>query len=135
MKASRLFQKAYWVRALNQLILIGQLIRLLICQNRMFLNGGIEQRVGRRSGPIDGWRNGRRKLIRRETFKASVLNNFGSDAVFRSTDEHKCCLRTPSFLSTGTVKFESRPDPRRVANRLLSQSDAFHQVLKSRIAP
>ena len=44
----------------------------------------------------------RRKLIHRESFRASVLNHSGNQAVLQSMAEEKCLLTTPSLLSTAT---------------------------------
>src|SRR4029077_16664807 len=45
-------------------------------------------------------RAGRRKLIHRERFRASVLHLSENQAVLQSIAEKKCLLTTPSFLST-----------------------------------
>jgi hypothetical protein len=44
----------------------------------------------------------RRKLIHRESFRASVLNHSGNQAVLQSMAKKKCLLTTPSLLSTAT---------------------------------
>src|SRR6266481_6525267 len=54
---------------------------------------------------IDGWRNDPpRRLIHRESFRASVLHHSGSHAVPQSIAAKKCLLTTPSLLSRGTLK-------------------------------
>jgi len=51
---------------------------------------------------IDGWRNDPpRRLIHRESFRASVLHHSGSRAVPQSIAAKKCLLTTPSLLSKG----------------------------------
>src|SRR5258708_33183911 len=45
---------------------------------------------------------GRRKLIHRESFRASVLHLSEIQAVLQSIAEKRCLLTTPSFLSMGT---------------------------------
>ena len=47
-------------------------------------------------------RKSRRKLIHRESFRASVLHLSEIQAVLESIAEGKCLLTTPSFLSRGT---------------------------------
>jgi len=47
------------------------------------------------------WRN-RRKLIHRESFRASVLHLSEIQTVLQSIAEKRCLLTTPSFLSSGT---------------------------------
>src|SRR4029077_4010139 len=47
-------------------------------------------------------RKGRRKLIHRESFRASVLHLSEIQAVLQSISEKNCLLTTPSFLSSGT---------------------------------
>ena len=44
----------------------------------------------------------RRKLIHRESFRASVLHLSEIQAVLKSIAAMKCALTTPSFLSNGT---------------------------------
>jgi hypothetical protein len=55
-------------------------------------------------GRIDGWWNDlfHRKLIHRESSRASVLNHSGSHAVLHSIATEKCLLTTPSLLSMAT---------------------------------
>ena len=48
----------------------------------------------------------RRKLIHRESFRASVLYLLWQLRGAKITAADKCCLTTPSFLSSGTLKFE-----------------------------
>src|SRR5260370_34687576 len=53
---------------------------------------------------IDGWRNDPlRRLIHRESFRASVLHHSGSPAVPQSIAAKKCLLTTPSLLSMGSL--------------------------------
>ncbi|HXJ07563.1 MAG TPA: hypothetical protein VNH65_20880, partial [Candidatus Acidoferrum sp.] len=49
---------------------------------------------------------GRRKLIHRESFRASVLHLSEIQAVLESIAEKSCLLTTPSFLSSGTQHFQ-----------------------------
>jgi hypothetical protein len=48
----------------------------------------------------------RRKLIHRESFRASVLHHSENHAVLHSIAANRCPLTTPSLLSTGTLKLE-----------------------------
>ena len=51
----------------------------------------------------------RRKLIHRESFRASVLHHSEIQAVLKSIAAKKCMLTTPSLLSSGTpgnIEFE-----------------------------
>jgi hypothetical protein len=58
----------------------------------------------------------RRKLIHRESFRVSVLHLSEIQAVLQSIATMRCVLTTPSFLSRGTRKPESKKQiPRRVA--------------------
>ena len=52
----------------------------------------------------------RRKLIHRESFRASVLKHSGNPTVLQSMAREKCLLTTPSFLSSGTP-FKSLAHP------------------------
>ena len=67
---------------------------------------------------IDGWGALRRKLIHRESFRASVLNYSGNQTVLQSMVGEKCLLTTSSLLSRATRRRFSesrrghRPDPR-----------------------
>jgi len=49
-------------------------------------------------------RKGRRKLIHRESFRASVLHLSEIQAVLESIAVKTCLLTTPSFLSSGTLR-------------------------------
>src|SRR4029077_20157212 len=46
----------------------------------------------------------RRKLIHRESFRASVLNHSGNQTVLQSMAGEKCLLTTPSLLSKATQR-------------------------------
>jgi predicted nucleic acid-binding protein len=48
-------------------------------------------------------RKGRRELIHRESFRASVLHLSEIQAVLQSIAEKKCLLTTPSFLSMNSL--------------------------------
>jgi hypothetical protein len=48
----------------------------------------------------------RRKLIHRESFRASVLHLSEHQAVLESIAAKKCLLTTPSFLSSTTRPFD-----------------------------
>src|SRR5437879_10147165 len=60
----------------------------------------------------------RRKLIHRESFRASVLHLSEIQAVLQSIAANKFVLTTPSFLSSGTPHEASAP-PRRVKSKKL----------------
>jgi hypothetical protein len=45
-----------------------------------------------------------RKMIHRESSRASVLNHSGGPAVLHGSAGKKCLLTTPSLLSRGTLR-------------------------------
>jgi hypothetical protein len=49
----------------------------------------------------------RRKLIHRESFRASVLHHSENHAVLPSTAANRCLLTTRSLLSSGNRQFEN----------------------------
>jgi hypothetical protein len=68
----------------------------------------------------------RRKLIHRESFRASVLYLSEIQAVLQSIAAMKCVLTTPSFLSSGTqmqppVKSEAKSAPPSMTTSALSR--------------
>jgi hypothetical protein len=55
----------------------------------------------------------RRKLIHRESFRASVLHHSENQPVLQSSAANTCLLTTPSFLSKGTRKCNPNGIPTR----------------------
>src|SRR5258705_10378410 len=91
---------------------------------------------------IDGWRNDPpRRLIHRESFRASVLHHSGSRAVPQSIAAKKCLLTTPSLLSRGTFNSGvvwSRIDRRAQPLRLRSGqagTDVLQEPQEGRASP
>src|SRR5712664_3567539 len=79
---------------------------------------------------IDGWRNDPpRRLIHRESFRASVLHHSGSPAVPQSIAAKKCLLTTPSLLSKATQEVFWAAPPARLLPSMAAPFDPRSPLL------